>query len=300
MKNIIFLICFACCLNVVAQEIVQTPFWQTSFVRDEELQLKPLQDGLVLDCKDYSDYLQSEGDSIKASEIEFARSLPLRKQMKDNYEALFEVIPAGKSKSSNNAVNHNSTIVPFLFFQIEYPIVSIVLSTLKNIGGRFTEQSLTALSKKFNLPETVIEIFRSPDLSRIGLKINGRDVACDILNGKYLLSAQVEYNVSLPDDVFNKMNKFYSQIEDEYYRSINHNENSFVRAARLGYIYGNLYQNENVASKDIKQNIKHLFKNIFYLNSLDINENWVGSENKKTIKIQKTINAGYGTVNIGL
>lgn len=296
MKKIIILLSLNFSIHVSAQNFIQTPFWQTSVLKKIEFQLKTTQEGLAADCKDYADYAFSQGDGILAFNLEFYRDLPLRKQMKDTYEAIFELIsvPSVENRMMDSSLNLTS----LLFFDITNAIVSIDFSTLKNIKGSYERGSLTELSKKFNLKDTPIELIRSPNGLRAGIKIRGRDVACDLLSGKYVLSAEAEYQVALPEESILKMDSFYKQIEDTYFNIVSQQENDFVKAALLGYAYGRLYQDQNVSAYDIKLNITSLFKNIFRTNSLVLNENWIVNGDTKKIDYKKGVSAGYGVVGL--
>lgn len=296
MKKIVILLSLIFSMHASAQNLIQTPFWQTSVLKKIEFQLKTTQEGLAADCKDYADYAFSQGDGILAFNLELYRDLPLRKQMKDTYEAIFELIsvPSVENRMMDSSLNLTS----LLFFDITNAIVSIDFSTLKNIKGSYERGSLTELSKKFNLKDTPIELIRSPNGLRAGIKIKGRDVACDLLSGKYVLSAEAEYQVALPEESILKMDRFYKQIEDTYFNIVSQQENDFVKAALLGYAYGRLYQDQNVSAYDIKLNITSLFKNIFKTNSLDLNENWIVNGDTKKIDYKKSVSAGYGVVGL--
>lgn len=296
MKKILLIISFFAQLNANAQKSVQTPFWEATTSEQIEIQLKPLQEEFKADCKAYTDYLVEQSNEIKAPELDFSRNMPMRKYMKANYEAVFELLKNNSTKNTEKSIPMKSLLSsPILFLHVEDPIVSIDFSNLKNIKGSYSEGSLTEISKKFNLTDTQIEVFKSQDGLRTGIKIKGRDVACDLLNGKYLLKADAEYFMSLPNNTVTKMNQFYKQVEDQYYDIINQEQNIYVKAALLGYAYGKLYQNENVTAEDINSNIIFLLKNIFNPNSLDLNNNWIDSENKKRINFNKTMSAGYGS-----
>ena len=92
MKKLIILITSVFSLALQAnQKKLQTPFWRVSFNEQSEIELIPLQNGLVDDCQNYSSYLLAQAQTLSSEDLQFARTLPLAGQMKNTYEVDFQL-----------------------------------------------------------------------------------------------------------------------------------------------------------------------------------------------------------------
>lgn len=282
---------------------IQTPFWQTSYSEQLEVQIKPLQPGVEADCRQYVEYLIAMANGLTAEDLEFARTLPLRGQMKDAYEVDFQLTPM-VSTAETQSIAHLADMAGLLNYQIKKPLVSLELASIKNIRLKNIQlknietenrpNSFSSLSKNLGLTATPIELLQNK-LEPI-IRIRGRDAVCDLLTKNNYLYAESRYVISLSAEDILKMNNFYRQVEDKTFAVFYQNENIFVKAALLGYSYAQLYQAENTPADEIKQNIIFLFKNLFKPNTLELNNNWTELGDKKVIDYEKSVTTGHGPI----
>lgn len=307
MKKKFILFSLLLCSFAKAQKNIQTPFWQTLYSEPVVVQMQPVQQGieqdLEQDCKEYGEYLLKQSEELTAEDLDFARTLPLPKQMKDNYEVDFrftniDSAPMSRKTSSESTSNLSANLSAILNYQVENPLVGLELSSLKNIKAPIQDGTLSAISKKFSLAAAPIVLLKDPSGATTALKIKGRDAVCDLLNKKIALSAEAQYVISLPADNIIKMNRFHARVEDKTAPILNLQENSLIKAAMLGYEYSQLFKEENIAESEMQQNIHFLFKNLFNENTLDLSENWVQIGGRKVIHFDKSKTANYGPVQL--
>lgn len=292
MKKIILLILLASLRSQAEIKIVQTPFWIASYNDQQEIEIAPVQTGVVEDCKAYAEFIAQQSKQLTAEELEFYRSLPLAGQMKDNYEIDFRM------KQIQMPVSRGAGLFSLPNFQIDNPIVEIELSTLKDIKPLSKPGTFTDISKKLGLAETKIEPVKNNLNQTVAVKIKARDLVCDLISKNATLLASAQYQISLNATDILAMNKFYSEVENKTFEVINGTESNFIKAAMLGCSYSELFDGSKLSNEEIKKSISFLFSRLFKPDSLDLSENWMSFGNRYIINYQKSKQMGYGPVNL--
>lgn len=292
MKKITLLILLAGFNTHADLKIVQTPFWMASYNDQQEIEIAPVQTGVVEDCKSYAEFIEEQSKQLTAEELEFYRTLPLAGQMKDNYEIDFRMKPV----QMPNAPIAKQLSLPN--FQIDNPVVEIELSTVKDIAPLSQPGTFTDFSKKLGLAETKIEPVKNNLNQTVAIKIKGRDLVCDLISKNAVLSASAQCQILLNATDVLAMNKFYKEVENKTLEIIDNNESDFVKAALLGYAYSELFDSGKLSNEEIKQSISFLFSRLFKPNSLDLSENWVSFGNRNIINYQKSKQASCGALNL--
>lgn len=292
MKKITLLILLAGFNTHADLKIVQTPFWMASYNDQQEIEIAPVQTGVVEDCKSYAEFIEEQSKQLTAEELEFYRTLPLAGQMKDNYEIDFRMKPV----QMPNAPIAKQLSLPN--FQIDNPVVEIELSTVKNIAPLIQPGTFTDFSKKLGLAETKIEPVKNNLNQTVAIKIKGRDLVCDLISKNAVLSASAQCQILLNATDVLAMNKFYREVENKTLEIIDSNESDFVKAALLGYAYSELFDGSKLSNEETKQSISFLFSRLFKPNSLNLSENWMSFGNRTIINYQKSKQASCGALNL--
>ena len=295
MKKIILLINLLFSIELYAQsKIIQTPFWSSTYNDQQEIRMTLVQPGIAEDCRNYANFIIQQAKELTAEDLDFARNLPLKGQMKNNYEVEFRLAQLPKQNSQREI------ILNFSEYQVVDPILEVNFLTLKNITLLSRAGTFADISRKLGLQETEIEIVKNNSVSIITIKIKGRDLVCDLLAKNTLLSAKAQVQLSLNAIDLKAMSKFYSEVENKTLEIKNNTESDFLKAALLGYTYSELFDDRQATNEEMRKKIKFLFTRLFKSNSLELSENWVKSENKSTINYQKTMPLGFVSINIGM
>lgn len=292
MKKIILLILLASLQSQAEIKIVQTPFWMASYNDQQEVEIAPVQTGVIEDCKAYAEFIEEQSKQLTAEELEFYRSLPLAGQMKDNYEIDFRM------KQVHRSIFQAKKAPGFPNFQVDNPVVEVDLLTLKDVKVLSKTGTFTDISKKMGLAETQIEPVKNNLNQVVAVKIKARDLVCDLISKNAVLSASAQHQISLNATDILAMNKFYSEVENKTFEVINGTDSNFIKAAMLGYSYSELFDGSKLSNEEIKKSISFLFSRLFKTNSLDLSENWMSFGNRYIINYQKSKQMGYGPVNL--
>lgn len=232
------------------------------------VELRPVQAGLLADCQDYADYLVKAAASLTADDIEYARLLPLKGQMKNSFAADLEFkIPEHKNYDN---------------------IIAIDFSSLKEISVKNEGGTLTALSRRFGLkvPE--------PYLSTDGrLQITSRDLLCDLLLKKVTITAKAPMQIILSKSATAALEKLNSEIAAVSGDILAENSGEPVKAALLGVAYAGILSKNFKLKSEIKAGIQSLFERLFKPGSLELSEAWEKAGGRAFLILQNTKALGF-------
>ncbi len=277
---IIFTFMFTTALQA-NQKTIQTPFWSATYNDQPEIAMYPLQNGLAEDCQSYSGFLAEQAQNISSEDLQFARTLPLAGQMKNSYEAEFRLndsFTTGKTSESKK----------FFDYKISKPSIEINHSTLTNLGVESKAVSFSQISKRLGLPDAKIELFKNI------IRINSRDLACDLIAGHLKLTANAELQIRLNAEDQNVLDSFYTPLSQKTAEILAGNQNDYVKAAQLGIMFSEFFSSYSIEKEDFKIYVEFLFSNLFKTGSLEKNQNWVGD----IINYHKTRFLGFSPVTL--
>ncbi|MEQ1721682.1 MAG: hypothetical protein ABL930_00810 [Pseudobdellovibrio sp.] len=256
MKIKITILTLTMSFQTFASEYVKNDFWSVPVPQNLTLKLAPLSNN---DCSDYQMFIDENSKNLTSEDVDFARKLPIKGQMKDAYQADFLI----KNESH----------------QSDKSLVSVVLSDKIKIAASFSEFGLSYLSRTLGLEIPQIAVLSKNN--ELIMRIYSRDLACDIFKNKVALSTTVEVEVAPLLEEQLKLAKFYGLVADKTLEVLHTAESNYVKAAMLGIEYAKI-------NKDIKPSLGLLFKSLFKDNSIELNNNWSDFAGSKIINYPKS------------
>lgn len=238
MKRIIFLTLIFSLQSIAQSKNIRSPFSNKNF-SGTTIKIFPAQNELAADCKNYAEFLVANAADLTADSVEFARTLPLRGQMKDTFEADF----------------------------VLGTIANVEIAGLQALAMRVKPESLTKISTGLGLSLTPVDVYQQNNT--LHLKIRSRDQMCDLLSNKIELTANAQMIVSLNESEGAFLKLFNSDINAATATILAENENTFVKAALLGLAYTETFKKYNLASAETKDNLVFLFNSVFKSGTLD-------------------------------
>lgn len=206
------------------------------------IKLSPVGKELLAECKIFAEYIIANAENLTAADVEFARALPLRGQMKDTFEADFKL----------------------------GSIANIEIKKLQELKMRLQPGSLSAISTRLGLSLPPAEIFENATGPHI--KVRSRDVMCDLLSNKIDFTAMVHIILSLNESDAAFLKRFYEDINADTAAVLSGHDNTFVKAALLGLVYTEIFRKHNLESNETKDNLTFLFNTLFKAGTLEVNE----------------------------
>lgn len=222
---------------------IRTPFAANNY-SSTTIKLSAVQKELPAECKNFAEYLIANAESLTADDVEFARTLPLRGQMKNTFEADFKL----------------------------GSIANIEIKKLQELTMRLQPGSLSEISTRLGLSLAPAEIFENSTGAYI--KVKSRDVMCDLLSNKIDFTAMAHIILSLNESDAAFLKRFYEDINADTAALLNGPDNTFVKAALLGLAYTEVFRKHNLEITETKDNLTFLFNTLFKADTLEMNEHW--------------------------
>lgn len=239
MKKIIFLTLIFSLQSIAQNKNIRTALSDKNF-SGTTIKIFPVQNELVTDCKNYAEFLIANAADLTAENVQFARTLPLRGQMKDSFEADFTL----------------------------GTIANVEISNLQALTMRIKEGSLTKISTGLGLGLAPVEGYQHNN--SFYLKFRSRDQMCDLLSNKIDLTANAQMTVSLNENEAAFLKLFYDDINAATTAILAENDNTFVKAALLGLAYTEIFRKHNLATTETKDNLVFLFNSVFKPGTLEL------------------------------
>ena len=308
--------CLTLCFSAQATEMnwVKTPFWSAPQVTDFNLKLAEASLEVKENCKRYSKLIFSEDGSMnwpnQPLRIDrFRKTVMAGSPMDvDNFEAFFQIeSPLERGSYSEVEVNHPLEIVthrseslPNYLQSKAYSGAFIAEISEIEIKIEPETKSLTKVSRSLNLEDSQVMMTRNRQ-GLLGIKIYGRDVACDLLEGNIKLTAKAPGYVGLEKEQASNLSDFYhGKLEDDLNQILSNKEESLTfKAARLGFRWGKLLEEEFKESdeKSMEGSLKTLFDLAFIPKTLNPNLNIVEINKRKTFRFSSTVEGKDALVN---
>lgn len=226
------------------------------------IRLFPVQNELMADCKNYAKFLIAGAAGLTADDVEFARTLPLRGQMKNTFEADFEL----------------------------GAITNVEIKKLQGLTMRVQPGSLAEISTRLGLSLVPAEIYENPNGTH--LKVRSRDLMCDLLSNKIDFTANAQIILSLNESETAFLKLFYEDVNAATTAVLAGNENTFVKAALLGLAYTEIFRKHNLPAIETKENLTFLFNTLFVAGTLEPNELWEVQTNRNLGPTPVVLKAG--------
>lgn len=247
------------------QQIVGNSVWKAPFHEDHSLLLTAVQTNLAEDCRQY-EVFRSENTKLTQEDIDFARRLPLAGAMKSMYEADFHI---EHETSGSSAVSQKESLP----FWVTSPQIEVQISKLKDVvilQGTF-DGLIRRSSEAGVMPMLPLLQEGSFASSRL-LRISERDLACDLLAGRVLLSAKTHSYVSPSVQDITDINKWTKSVTDKVAEAEKQTSNLYERAAFMGLRFSEDYRQRSNNTSEVESYIAAVFETLFIADSLRPND----------------------------
>jgi hypothetical protein len=288
---------------------VKTPFWTAPQKTEFNVKLSAPSASLLDNCRRYSKLIfadngelnwpgQSErieryrttlmGDSpmnVNSYEAEMDLSTPVQ----DN--AYLEVEVNGSNRGEDDILPN---------YTQEKSISGAYLSDISDFDIKIvSDGSLTQVSRDLKLKDSKILLVKNKR-GNLVIKSYGRDLSCDLIEGKIEITASAPGYVALTDVQMNKLHDFYHGKLEEVLNTIlsNKEDSPTFKAARLGYQMGQILDEEfnNPEIKKTETRIKALFDILFVPKTLTPSTNLVDINKRKSFRLGQNVEGQSTTV----
>jgi hypothetical protein len=244
---------------------VATPFWAAPKANKIEMQMVSIDaNTLRAQCKEFETRLSYEQSPIDPGVFDKYRT---KDYSSDSgfFKAVFVI--ANNPFSVTGEVKDESNKLPFYYQRSASQQVFIDNGT--TISTDSSEDSYSATAKSLNLSETDPRITKAK--YKDAIEVNGKDLACDLLNGKAKIILHTKNVVSIDDNSNAYLSDFYlnkiqANINEAFAGEKN---NQMVRAALLGFKLSKTLADANVVEEGIEKHIGTIFNLFFEKNTLE-------------------------------
>lgn len=231
----------------------KTKYWQAPYEKTLTLKIQALDPSLKGICKDYSDLVRV-GAPLDQEGINVVRALT-GSIAKTAFSTQFEV----KALESQQLIDAslaraNAQIEAKLaegaaqnpFFGYTQKTIELVPELFDHSMLEVKDQpgSLTSISRSVGLSPLAIFILGSGLNAKI--KVYGKDVACDLLNGEAKLQLNSKVRVKIDAGEQQKLGQIYTQIEPLVQDSLKRKKTAKSRALLLGHKLATFFQAKGI------------------------------------------------------
>lgn len=295
---------------------VKGPFWRAPHITEMSIKLKTTQASLERACAQFNEIIfAANGEQNwpgQSKRVDRFRKMPLPENSMNtlNFEAIFEVtntqgrdslIEESIDVSSSVEIDDSKETLP-LYTQLKATtgasIQDIDTFKIRYLSGK---QSLSKVSHELGLEESAITI----GMGRSGnllIKVEGRDVACDLLHGNIKITASAPSFVRLSKENVTELESFYhTKLSPQLNKILaNASESIVLKSARLGFLMSKVLE-EDLHQKDPEQigrHIKNLIEVLFVPKTLQASANLVEINKKKVVDLKSMVDSEPVTLNL--
>ncbi len=244
---------------------ISTPFWAAPKANKIEMQIVSTDaNTLRAQCKEFETRLSYEPSPIDPDVFDKYRT---KDYSSDSgfFKAVFIIV--NNSFSVAGEVKDEGTKLPFYYQRSASQ--QVFIDNGATVSTDSSEESYSAIAKSLNLSET------SPRLTKAkykdAIEVNGKDLACDLLNGKAKIVLNAKNIVSIDNSSNANLSDFYlnkvqMNINEAFAKE---KSNQMVRAALLGFKLSKTLVDANVAEEGIEKHIGAIFNLFFEKNTLE-------------------------------
>ncbi len=296
--------------QVSAQSLrAQNPFWSAPMKKEFYRDMTSSSMDLAVSCQNYKasvlKYSDYEVSSSIGRNIDFLRKYPLKSQgiNEFKFKSKFVIQNVSGTKIEEEVfeeiVGTKNDVLPG--YMQKSAISGAVLSAWKTFSVEYTDQSLMALSNKFNLEESTLEI--ATYINEMSVTVYGLDLACDLLSGNARIKIIAPGYVKLTQENSNYLSDIYEYkiskvISDTL--SVTQ-ESEMIKAAKLGFRLGSYFQEESENdSRLIELRIQALMGLLFKSDSLTPTRYLIKYPNKYSVGFDSGVDISEMTLVLGV
>lgn len=287
---------------------VVTPFWQAPQITEVNLKLESQHKDMVEECNRFRRLMvDADGNPFSHPAERFIRfrSNPRLNGPWDarSFETNF-VVTNGNALFSENDIFYREQDKKRPYFYQEKAFTDIHLSAFEKVDfipkpGRI---SYSLMAREAGAADSEITIITGFQYDPV-LKIAGKDIACDLLEGNITLKLSVPATVLLPEENKKKLGDFYSRrISTSVNKVIAKKFKSAVKfGARLGGLLGEDLREELGLNFDQRSDyVEELVDMLFKPNSMEPSAIMGKNEQRYYVNYETSAEAEPVTVNLSL
>ena len=276
----------------------QGPFWMAPQESEFTRGLTLVESELIKSCESYKTiyetYKNDTADERLAEKIERFRMMALPVPMQNSFKARFAINDVDFNSMSiegftdkEGAVSETEKAPLPYFYQLK-SFTSINLGDATEFTIEVTPDSFVNFSRKLSLEDASIKL-KKDRIGKVVLEVEGRDLACDLLQGRAQVTAKVPSVVQLPLETSKSLENFYNgKLAPIIDKTLSGSDSLTQKALKLGYRLG-LELDESVANNSTEKYLLNLVNLLFKPKSLDLSEHMSVVQNKKVILFSSRI-----------
>lgn len=279
-----------------ASAMVHTALWSAPQVTESFLTVSQNDQTMREGCKTYRKMV-SESVSMDSQRLDKLRKLPLRDSSIEVLTFRREMRLEGNWKDDETLeYDVSQPEKPFspLSFNRSTTTVAPLTAVLKILPS---ENSLTAVSRKYGLPDSLVE------WSGQSLVVHGRDVACDLLNGELELYGLASSYITLVREDFEQMENFYQRKVSPVINEVwNTKVSKPSKAARMGFRLGLMIENEypRILNDQTEDVLRKIMDAAFVSETFEFSSHTVLSDRQRYFKLDPTSEGASVKITIGM
>lgn len=290
---------------------VASPFWKAPFVKNTDLKLQLTNTELQNACYYYGKMVSDSRSSLtpwQAAKVDRFRKmlLPNSRLEASTFEVFFTpetTLLELKSKVEPD-LDHEDLSYPY-YLQTE-SITGASLLNARNIILKISPESqarsYVTYSRSLGLDDSKISVIQNEN-GLAEIKIDGRDAACDLLEGRASLQIQVPSIVKILPAKMQNLEEFYHQKITPIIIQTNDSKQALsLRAALLGHRLGSAIDEEfrSLTTIENEKALIFIMEKIFNLKSLELNNVVIEVNKKKVIDLKSYIDGNITTINLSM
>jgi hypothetical protein len=261
----------------------RTAFWQAPYETNQTLHIEAVDPNLAQVCQEYKDVVVSASGtaSLEATDIQMLRTLSTN-VTRTQFSAKFRIAKVQSQnliKTSIDSANQAASLLSlsnplpdFLQFTTEIlpsglPVGAVSVVTKNG--------SLSNISKSVGLPTLNIKVLGNDWSTTVELE--GKDLACDLLNGAANLQFESSATVRISFDAQRRIDDFYRQVERASGEALTQKSSARGRAALLGFKLAPAFASRNIGKDLSKTVMKNIIEQFFDL-KMNRNSSWSSSK----------------------
>jgi hypothetical protein len=274
-----------------------TPFWTGPITTEIDVELVSVfPKDLKEQCKDFRIKLVDEGKYLTYQDFDRWRKYNPDLNSDLPFKAYFKI---NNNKILNNlTINDSGDNLPFYIQNQTEQVFNLASIDLQKESRKVSASSLTQFGAKLDSANSISTTFSLTNYKyQQAIQVDGKDLACDLLEKKAGFLTSVSSNVDLTVESKNKIQEFYlDKVTPEINSVLNTNFNQALKAALIGFRVGKVLESEqgNLEDKSHENTLKKLFTNLFN-EKLERTNNWIPDSYQAPTKF--LINAAQGADN---
>jgi hypothetical protein len=292
---------------------LQGPFWRGPQVLELNKKLDIVDPDLKRSCETYSKsidlYKNDPVDEILASRIERYRKQVLITPFQKSFRGRFQILDVSPTTNFEIPADESLQIVigekadSLPMYTQPKTITGGYIKDAKEFAISAQEDSYTVFSRKLGLKDSSV-IITYDQSGRTIIEVNNRDLACDLLYRKAIITAKVPTYVGLTKAASSEMSNFYAiKLSPKIDKTLSKTSDSLnIKAAKLGYRFGLLLEDLN-HNNDLETNelqVGGLMNLLFNSKTMEPNELLIKFNDKKTVDFRSSITGLPITLSLGM